>query len=73
MNTSTKQMKKMLRMMFSLMQNYYQDDNAIVAFTATGTPLTKKEMIALSDSAVKSIENGTGLSSDDIRNIKAKW
>ncbi len=65
--------EKMLRMMFSLMQNYYEDENAIVAFTATGTPLTKKEMIALSDEAIKSVENGTSLSSDDIRKMKANW
>jgi len=65
--------EKLLRMMFSLMQNYYQDENAIVAFTTTGIPLTKKQMVELSDEAVKSVENGTGLSSDDIRKLKANW
>jgi len=65
--------EKLLRLMHVMMQNYFHEEEAIVAFSAAGVPLTQKMMKEMTDEAVKSVENGDGLTSDEIRNLKKNW
>jgi len=49
------------------------ENKLIGIFTTTGLQLTQKQMVELSKKAVKSVENGKGLSSNDIRKLKEYW
>lgn len=65
--------ERMIRAMYAMLQNYLQEEDQIVAFSTQGQPLTKKDMIEALDKAVDDVEQGKGLSSDDIRNDKKNW
>jgi len=64
---------RILRAMYAMLQNYLAEEEQIVAFSVQGEPLTKKDMTALLEEAATDIENGKGLSSDDIRKAKKNW
>ncbi len=64
---------RILRAMHAMLENYMAEEEQIVGFTATGEPLTKKQLAETLEDAVKSVEKGKGLSSKDIRNIKKDW
>lgn len=65
--------EKLLRLMHSMLQNYFKEEDSIIAFTASGVPITKGQMKELSDEAVKAVEDGQSLSSDEIRKLKNNW
>lgn len=64
---------RILYAMYAMLQSYLQQENEIVAFTIEGHPLTKKEMLESLDKAASKVENGKGMTSDDIRNAKKNW
>lgn len=64
---------KLLRMMHAMLENYFQEDETIVAFSASGEPLTQKMMRKMVDEAVQSVQAGKGLTSDEIRAMKKNW
>jgi len=65
--------ERMIRAMYAMLQNYMHDDQDIVAFSVSGQPLTKNDMIKSVNEAVSDVEQGKGLSSDDIRQAKKNW
>ncbi len=64
---------RILHAMYAMLQNYLQQEEAIVGFTVQGQPLTKKDMIDSLNEAVSDVEKGKGISSDDIRKQKKNW
>ena len=65
--------ERILRAIYSMLQNYLSEEEQIVAYTIQGKPLTKKEMSSMLNEAVSDVEKGKGLSSEDIRNAKKNW
>lgn len=64
---------RILNAVYVMLQNYLQQEESIVGFTIKGEPLTKKDMINQLNQAVSDVEDGKGLSSDDIRKAKENW
>ena len=65
--------ERMIRAIYAMLQNYFDQEEEIVAFTVNGKPLTKKDMLDTLNQAVTDVENGKGLTSDDIRKEKKNW
>ena len=64
---------RILLAIHAMLQSYLQHENKITAFTVQGQPLTKKEMLTSLDKAASEVENGNGLTSNDIRKAKKNW
>lgn len=56
---------RILRIVNSVFENYYNDGNEIVAFHPDGTPMTKKEYKNALDKAEKQIQNGNFISAEE--------
>jgi len=65
--------ERMIRAIYAMLQNYFDQEEEILAFTVDGKPLTKKDMLDKLNNAVSDVENGKGLTSDDIRKAKKNW
>ena len=65
--------ERMIRAMYAMLKNYLQEDEGIVAFTVDGKPLTKQDVLASITDAISEVENGKGLSTEDIRKAKENW
>ena len=62
--------ERLLRSIYAMMQQYFQEEEAIIGFTTSGEPLTKVQLLTSVENAVKDVENGKGLSSKEIRKMK---
>ncbi len=65
--------ERFLRTIHLLFQQYFEEENAIVAFSIDGTPLTKADMIEAADEALSTVESGHSLTSNEIKSLKNNW
>lgn len=59
---------RVLQIVNSVFENYYQDENKIVAFHPDGTPMTKKEYQTALEIAEKQLQKGDFISVEELEN-----
>lgn len=65
--------ERILRALFAMLQNYLEKDEEIIGFNPDGQPITRKALLQSLTNALADVEQGKGLSTEDIRREKQNW
>lgn len=57
---------RLIRAMYAMMQNYFENDESIVAYTTSREPLTKEEYIKNVTSAYQEAKDGNILTTEEL-------
>ena len=64
---------RMVKAMYAMLQNYFEDDKSIVAYTTSGDPLTKEEYIQKVTTAYEEAKNGDVITTEELLKEMKKW
>ena len=64
---------RMVKAMYAMLQNYVDDEEAIVAYTTSGDPLTKEQYIKTVTTAYEEAKNGDVVTTEELLNEMKNW
>lgn len=64
---------RLINALHAMVNDYVQNDQAIVAYTTDGQPLTKEQFVSMVSDAHKDVIEGNFITSDELKKDMENW